>query len=52
MKPNYYRQIKYGQKEKEWKLVEQEIKKKDEKKEKRIVKRKEEYVSEMEVRMN
>lgn len=29
MKPNYYKQIKSGQKEREWKLVEQQVKKKD-----------------------
>lgn len=29
MKPNYYKQIKSGQKEREWKLVEKHIKKKD-----------------------
>lgn len=44
MKPNYYRQIKSGQMERECKLMEQKVKKKKDirKKEKKVVKRKEE----------
>lgn len=31
MKPNYYRQIKFGEKEREWKPLEQKVKKVSEK---------------------